>query len=299
MALGYIMIYHEDHLMKLPPFHFLWNLFVLNIHNHFILNGEPLEVPGGSSLFLIFWMMFMTMRQLVLHRSWKSIEGDQEKYEIVWEALANDPASVQPIADLQVESDNLVSRYLAPNHTFKFLTWLQRPLQHVVVPDQSLSQLSFLPEKFMQAFPHNRTSFLLQNLLQPKNTFFHSLVGAQEDKLPWTVQSLDQLYMHAAILFPIFQRRVQTLAASASGLFLARATETTVHDDGMERIPDKLGTDGAELRTSSKAAPADDGNIATWDGNYRTGTRFKVVRGTRYVEAGDWNCAGKLKSLDR
>ena len=47
IVLGLVMLFREDHLMKLPPFLFVSNLVVLNIHNHFIPTSLLMLLSSG------------------------------------------------------------------------------------------------------------------------------------------------------------------------------------------------------------------------------------------------------------
>ena len=179
IVLGLVMLFREDHLMKLPPFLFVSNLVVLNVHNHFILDSEPLEMPVGSLMAFVVWASFIAMRYVVMHRSWKAIAPDQERYEQAWDKLLGDPETMERLSELETATARLQCCNLYRP---------RRPLQ-TVLRDAGSSGLLCVPESLENVHPTN-----------PRATS-----GGGD----CSVACLDQLYTHAVVLNPIFQRKVQ------------------------------------------------------------------------------------------
>jgi hypothetical protein len=194
--MGLVMLFAEDYLMSLPPIFWFINLVALYINNRVIVKDIPMEIPSGASFFMALWIFFSVHRQYLLWRSNKSIESDKRAYQALWDTIISKPDGAREISDLQAAVDCLGDGVVAGMQKASFggkcscwssvQPW-ERPVQ-VNAKDESENEVwPFIPGR-----------------------------GHLEEA---TVSSIDQLYMQAVILEPIFQEKIKELAAASNGQF--------------------------------------------------------------------------------
>jgi len=116
---GLTILFWDEYLYVLPPMHFVVNMVALNIQYIYILDGEPFQIAGGSSVFFLFWWVFVIFRQVVLIRSTRIIEPDKRNYELIWREILESPAQVRAIADLEAAVISLYNSSAVSSSTHK------------------------------------------------------------------------------------------------------------------------------------------------------------------------------------
>jgi hypothetical protein len=206
--MGLVMLFKQDYLMTLPPVAFVANFIALNVNNFLIVRELTLEWPTAATFFMVLWFWFFAHRQWLLWRSNKIIELDKRAYEGVWDSITSKPAGQQDLADLSSMIEELV---------------------------RSSSETSLHRR-------HERERTCLQSLV----TLFSSR-GAEKHPTQINVEheienwpfvpgqltrsiifdSIDQLYMQAVILEPLFHEKITKLAATVNGTFLTKISNNS------------------------------------------------------------------------
>lgn len=180
MVFGFVLQFYSALFMHYIPVHFLITFVGLNIHNISIIKELGFEIPISPSITFVFWICFCVSRVVVLKRSASRVQEDITKYASEWSAICDDPEKMRDIARL----DDLL------HHQFQATA---RPQQR------------FSLEKVKRA-RSQECNTILPHLAWP------SVNTATQ------VSSLDQLYLQAALLEPIFVAKVKQIAQRSSGM---------------------------------------------------------------------------------
>jgi hypothetical protein len=209
--MGLMMLFAEDYLMTLPPTMWCINMLALYINNQVIVKDIPIEIPSGASFFLGVWIYFFVHRQYLLWRSNKTIESDKRTYQALWDAIISKPDGPQEISDLQAAVDCLGEGVTAGRKRSEPAV-LSHTLQPARFGGKCSCWSSVKPwERLVQVNAKNE----IENEVWP---FIPGCRQLEEG----TVRSIDQLYMQAVIVEPIFQEKVKELAAASNGQFQAK-----------------------------------------------------------------------------
>ena len=201
--MGLMMIFAEDYLMTLPPTMWCVNMVALNMNNQVIVKDIPFENPSGASFFMGVWVLFFVHRQYLLWRSNKTIESDRRAYQALWDTIISKPDGPQEISDLQTAVDCLGEGVMAGMHTASFGGKCSR--WSSVQPWERPVQLNAKDESENEVWPF--------------------IPGRRRQLEEATVRSIDQLYMQAVIIEPIFQDKIKELAAASNGQFQTKFSQ--------------------------------------------------------------------------
>jgi hypothetical protein len=202
--MGLMMLFAEDYLMSLPPSFWFINLVALYINNQVIVKDIPMEIPSGASFFMAIWIFFFAHRQYLLWRSNKTIESDKRAYQALWDTIVSKPDGPREISDLQAAVDCLGEGIVAGLQTARCScsssVSCERPVQ-VNAKDESDNSQD-----------------------ESENEVWPFIPGHRElQEAP--VMSIDQLYMQAVILEPIFLDKIKDLAAASNGQFQTKLSQ--------------------------------------------------------------------------
>jgi hypothetical protein len=201
--IGLVMLFKRDYLMTLPPMAFVLNFIALNVTNFLIIKELPLEMPTAATFFMVLWVWFFAHRQWLLWSSKKIIELDKRTYEGVWDSITSKPSGQQDLADLSSRIEELVRSssetglhrrherertcYQSPVTLFSSRGGEKHPRQINV--EHEIENWPFVPRQLTRSI---------------------------------IFDSIDQLYMQAVILEPIFLEKITKLAATVKGTFLTK-----------------------------------------------------------------------------
>jgi hypothetical protein len=205
LLMGLMIIFAEDYLMTLPPTFWCINLLALYINNQVIVKDIPIEIPSAGSFFMGVWLLFLVHRQYLLWRSHKTIESDKRAYQALWDTIISKPDGPQEISDLQAAVDCLGEGVMAGMQTASFGGKCSR--WSSVQPWERPVQLNAKDETH-----------------ESENEVWPFIPGHRQLEEA-TVRSIDQLYMQAVILEPIFKDKIKTLAAGSSGQFQTKFSQ--------------------------------------------------------------------------
>jgi hypothetical protein len=200
--MGLVMLFAEDYLMSLPPIFWFINLVALYINNRVIVKDIPTEIPSAGSFFMGVWLTFLVHRQYLLWRSNKTIESDKRAYQALWDTIISKPGGPQEISDLQAAVDCLREGVMEGMQTASFGGKCSR--WSSVQPRERPVQLNAKDESENEVWP---------------------FIPGRRQLEEATVRSIDQLYIQAVILEPIFQEKVKELAAASNGQFQAKISQ--------------------------------------------------------------------------
>jgi hypothetical protein len=203
--MGLMMLFAEDYLMTLPPIFWCINMVALYINNQVIVKDIPIEIPSGASFFMGVWIYFFVHRQYLLWRSNKTIESDERAYQALWDAIISKPDGPQEISNLQAAVDCLGEVVAAGRQRSE-----PAALSHTCSCWSSVKSW----ERLVQVNAKNE----IENEVWP-------FVPGRRQLEEATVRSIDQLYMQAVIVEPIFQEKVKELAAASNGQFQAKISQ--------------------------------------------------------------------------
>ena len=181
MVFGFVIQFYAALFMRYIPVHFFITIVGLNIHNSFIIKELGFEIPISPSITFVFWICFCLSRLVLLKRSVRRVQEDVTRYESEWRAICDDPEKARDLARL----DDLV----------------HRQCQTKARPQQKSSL-----EKVKRA-------------LSQKESFLPHLAWPSVNSAA-PISSLDQLYLQAALLEPIFVAKVKQIAQQSSGMCL-------------------------------------------------------------------------------
>jgi hypothetical protein len=199
--MGLMMLFAEDYLMTLPPTMWCVNMVALYINNQVIVKDIQIDIPSGASFFMGVWVLFFVHRQYLLWRSNKTIESDKRAYQALWDTIISKPDGPQEISDLQAAVDFLGEGVMAGMQTASFGAKCSR--WSSVQPWERPVQLNAKDESENEVWPF--------------------IPGRQLEEA--TVRSIDQLYMKAVIIEPIFQDKIKELAAASNGQFQTKFSQ--------------------------------------------------------------------------
>lgn len=180
MVFGCVIQFYDAFFMRYIPVHFLITIVGLNIHNSHIVQQPGFEVPISPSFTFVFWICFCLFRVVVLKRAGRRVQEDVERYGMEWRATCETPEKSEDLARL----DLLVHQF-----------------ENKARPQHSVGAVLELDHAANGPLLH-ATSFL------PKIAISSQVV------------SLDQLYMQAALLEPLFLVKVKQIACASAGMRL-------------------------------------------------------------------------------
>ncbi len=213
LLMGLMIIFAEDYLMTLPPTFWCINLVALYINNQVIVKDIPTEIPSAGSFFMGLWLLFLVHRQYLLWRSNKTIESDKRAYQALWNAIISQPDGPREISDLKAAVDCLGEGVVAGRRRSESAA-LTHTLQTARSGGKCFCWSSVKPwERLVQVNAKDE----IENEVWPFKP------GRQLEEA--TVRSVDQLYMQAVIVEPIFQEKVKDLAAASNGQFQAKISQ--------------------------------------------------------------------------
>jgi hypothetical protein len=202
--MGLVMLLKQDYLMTLPPVAFVANFIALNVNNFLIGNKElTLEWPTAATFFMVLWVWFFAHRQWLLWRSNKIIELDKRTYEGVWDSITSKPAGQKDLADLSSRIEELVRSSSE--------TVLHRRHERERTCLQSLVTLF-----------SNRGAEKHPAQINVEHEVENWPFVPRQLKRSIMFDSIDQLYMQAVILEPLFHEKITKLAATVNGTFLTK-----------------------------------------------------------------------------
>jgi hypothetical protein len=216
--MGLVMLFKQDYLMTLPPMAFVTNFFALNVNNFLIVKELPLELPAGASFFMVLWVWFFAHRQWLIWRSNKTIELDKRAYEGVWDSITSKPSGQQDLEDLSCMIEELMRSSSE--------TGLHRRHEK----ERTCSLQSLVPLFSSRGAGKHPTQINVEH--EVENLPF---VPCRQLTRSITLDSIDQLYMQAVILEPLFLEKITKLAATANGFFLAKISNNAQSMSWAER----------------------------------------------------------------
>jgi hypothetical protein len=209
--MGLMMLFAEDYLMSLPPTFWCINVVALYINNQVIVKDIPMEIPSGASFFMAAWIFFVVHRQYLLWRSNKTIESDKRAYQDLWDTIISKPDGPKEISDIQVAVDCLgeaVRRRKDEGRENESARERQRHagclVSSSVQPWERPVQVNAKDESENEVWP---------------------FIPGRRQLEEAAVMSVDQLYMQAVILEPIFQDKIKELAAASNGQFQTKLSQ--------------------------------------------------------------------------
>lgn len=203
LAFGYVIQFRDLSFMRFCVVHFVVTIIGINVHNYINRpTGFHFEIPFSPGITLIFWIIFCISRVVVLRRSLNQIRDDFENYKAEWKALMDDASHVQVL--LQIEDVTKEFEYRSRPQ--------QRLLLNLSASTTSTTGAGFLPQNlFWEA---SRPSWACKCW----NAMCWNATASTRSNPP--LASLDQLYLHAALLEPLFVKKVGNIALASSGLVL-------------------------------------------------------------------------------
>jgi hypothetical protein len=175
------------------------------------------------------WLLFLVHREYLLWRSNKTIESDKRAYQALWNTIISQPDGLREISDLQAAVDCLgegvvavrrksesaaVAHMLAGRRRSEPAT-LTHTLQTARCGGKYFYWSSVNPwERLVQVNARDE----IENEVWP-------FIPGRRQLEEGTVRSIDQLYMQAVIVEPIFQQKVKELAAASNGQFQAKISQ--------------------------------------------------------------------------
>ena len=223
LTFGWIVQFHDLSFMRYCVVHFLVTIIGLNVHNYVNKQKDYVfEVPFSPAITLMFWVVLSISRVVVLRRSVNRMKVDYERYHAEWKALTDDASNVQVLLQIEAVAKGFESR--------------SRPQQRLFLNFSASSTLTtgvgFLPQNLFQLASRPSWACRLRN----------SLNATASTQVNPPIGSLDQLYLHAALLEPLFVKKVRDMALASSGLVLlhkllhakpaASASSATLAADG-------------------------------------------------------------------
>jgi hypothetical protein len=226
---GLMIIFAEDYLMTLPPTFWCINLVALNINNQVIVKDIPTEIPSAGSFFMGVWLTFLVHRQYLLWRSNKTIESDKRAYQALWNAIISQPDGPREIDDLQAAVDCLGEGVVAgrrrsePAALAHTLAGRRRSEPAALTHTLQTARCGGICSSWSSVKPWER---LVQvNARDEIENEVWPFIPGRRQLEEATVRSIDQLYMQAVIVEPIFQEKVKELAAASNGQFQAKISQ--------------------------------------------------------------------------
>jgi hypothetical protein len=232
--MGLVMLFKQDYLMTLPPTAFVTNFIALNVNNFFIVKELPLELPAGASFFMVLWVWFFAHRQWLIWRSNKTIELDKRTYEGLWDSITSILSGQQDLADLSCMIEEVVRSSSE--------TGLHRRHEK----ERTCSLQSLVPLFSSRGAGKHPTQINVEH--EVENWPF---VPSRQLTRSIMLDSIDQLYMQAVILEPLFLERITKLAATANGFFLAKISNNAQSMSWTERT-DLFFQSSAHIFTNNK-----------------------------------------------
>ena len=213
MFFGVIIQFKDIWFMPYIPCHFVLTFAGLNVHNIYIIKDLGFGVPFSPAITMAFWLVFLMSRQLLLRRTLNTIRPDTDLYEMAWQTVAEQPEQLAACLQLdaitqQFDRKNRAQQRM-PTRTSEANT---PPSSFTSLDTASSSTLtqSFMPSHCDLAAVAGRQwiPMLLRRSTSPNQM--------------QRISSLDQLYIQAAVLEPLFLNKVRDIAHASSGMFLLR-----------------------------------------------------------------------------
>jgi ppGpp synthetase/RelA/SpoT-type nucleotidyltranferase len=206
IVVGATILISEKTVLTTFPIYFGINFTALLIHNCEMIGQLPVEFPFSSGFLLFFWAVFKLLRFYVLRESYKSIAPDSECYDAEWKRVMQSMDNAAAIRDLDDVAERISTSKDRPQQALpSSLRALESGVGVGGATPTDLCGPAFLPSQFQSS---------RMRLLRVE---------------PWRRPTLDTLYMQACVLEPIFNLKIQQLAASCDGMFLVR---DATHADG-------------------------------------------------------------------
>lgn len=152
-------------------------------------------------IFCSFFVLVYSVRRFVLHTAWRGIQGDKVKYDKIFEKTMALPPSEQAREKLSELTD------MYGCHGMPLL------VQHTVLLRKHLVHPHF--REHTSAV--RRTSHIFDRVLRRGNVNAKLLSPSRGDPIETEVTSLDQLYLQAKLVSPVFVKLVHTWAFASNG----------------------------------------------------------------------------------
>jgi hypothetical protein len=234
VSTGLVMLFKQDYLMTLPPTAFVTTFISLNVSNFLIVKELPLELPAGTTVFMILWVWFFAHRPWLIWRSNRTIELDKRTYGGVWDSITSKPSGKQDLADLSCMIEEVMRSSSE--------TGLHRRHEK-----ERTCLLQSLVTLFSSRGPGKHpTQINVEHEIENR-----PFVPCRQLTRSIVLDSIDQLYMQAVILEPLFLEKITKLAATANGFFLTKISNNAQSMSWSERT-DLFFQSSAHTFTNSK-----------------------------------------------
>ena len=154
-------------------------------------------------MFLVMWTFITGVRRRAVRKAWQSIQVDMVTYDSLWESIVKDPCAEQTLSKLA----QFVHLY---GESIQCQPGERATVQHTCVPGAASSLDCLFPSAAAAVSGRLRI-----HAAPAAHTPCCSRPGTPGMRLP--VSSLDQLYLQAHLIWPIFNKYIAKWAAQCNG----------------------------------------------------------------------------------